>query len=146
MLAFVGFLDWEQDLLEKAANELEVAHRCEFRDSIEAFNENGSLNWSATGEPTIPALVFLNVVGSTEEWRDNIKRLKAHHVLAGVPIVGLGNLPVEHVPLLYGLGASSYIDKPETFEEMTEIAAITLRYWLEYTKLPKKFLDENHLG
>ncbi len=142
MLVYVEFLDWEKKLLVKAASELGVAERCHYVDDVDAFADDGTLAISTPGLPNLPAVIFLSMVCEAETWRQSLHRLKSHPVLAGVPVVGLGNLKIDEIDDVYEIGGNSYIEKPDTFEEMMAAAKTCLDYWLRFVLLPQKHLQD----
>jgi len=142
LLAYVGFLEWEQKLLKKAATELGVAEQCEFRDDVDGFADDGTLVTTDNGRRSHPAVIFLNMNAEAGTWRESLTALKSHRVLSRVPVIGLGNLPTSDVAVVYDLGGNSYIAKPDTYDEMISAARISLTFWLEISQLPQEHLND----
>jgi len=130
------------EFLQKAAAELGKTEQCEFRNNIKAFEHYGTLVVSATGRQTYPSVIFLNMEAKTGAWKQQLTTLKSHPVLSRVPVIGLGDLPSSDIEDVYDLGGNSYIEKPETFDEMMRAAEISLTFWLDISLLPEAHLEE----
>ena len=140
MLAFVGFKDWEEQLLRKVAVEIDVAERCVFLPDADAVSDPGQLPQPSTGRQTYPGVIFLSTDGGSDVWPRTLEMLRNHTVLHGVPIVGLGNLSEEERVMAYGMRISSVIPKPGDYNTMVAYAKTALDYWLRMVQLPQKYL------
>ena len=141
MLLFLHFLPGEQSLLEKAAEKLEVAHRCSFNTDPQGLFELAENRLTTSINEKFPAVIFLNA--DSEEHLASLKTLKTHDILNRIPVVCLG-YPKTHKEVvgLYEAGANSYIEKPTDFETMMKVSATALSYWLDTTLLPSAHLED----
>ena len=142
MLVYAEFKDWENKVLDKAATELGVLDRCVQLSSVHDFAPDGTHPDVSHDKPICPSVLFLNMAPDEDRWRASLAHLRDHAVLGGIPTVGLGSVASHEVSEAYDLGISSYIRKPETFDEILHTAKVCLNYWLNHTQLPAIFLRE----
>ena len=141
MLLFLHFLPGEQSLLEKAAENLEVADRCSFDAEPQSLFDLAENKLATAFKEKFPAVIFLNA--DSEEHVPSLKALKAHSVLNRIPVVCLGSpKPHDDVVALYEMGSNSFIVKPNDFETMMKVSATALSYWLDTTLLPQHHLED----
>ncbi|MFC4257421.1 response regulator [Marinobacter lacisalsi] len=85
----------------------------------------------------LPQLILLDLNMPGKNGRDIIAELKADSSLRGIPIVILTtSRNEEDIAACYDLGASSYIVKPVSYEELLEITRSLTHYWTKITTLP----------
>jgi DNA-binding NarL/FixJ family response regulator len=72
--------------------------------------------------------------------REALADLKADAALCRIPVVVLTTSKAdEDIIRTYGLGVSSFITKPVTFEGLVEITRVLARYWIEIVELPPQW-------
>ena len=142
MILFVGFPDVELGLLDSAAKKLGVQDSCKYIAEIGGEDIEGNIIDTDAIYDKLPSVIFLNLDAQAQHWETSLKQLKDHDRLKGLPIVGLGRIPRENIPALYDMRINSYIEKPHTFEEMVKAADISLKFWLEISRVPGRYLDE----
>ena len=143
MLLYVGFPEFEVKLLQGAAEKLGVLDSCQFASEMGSQDEWGKLIDADSIFAKFPSVIFLNLDAETQPWKKSLAAIKNHEKLKVIPVVGLGKISEDEVLELYDMQASSYIRKPDTFEEMVKIAGITLQFWLEISHVPAIYLADN---
>ena len=84
-----------------------------------------------------PGLVLLDLNMPKRDGREALADMKADAALRRIPVVVLTTSKAdEDIIRTYGLGVSSFITKPVTFEGLVEITRILARYWIEIVELP----------
>jgi CheY-like chemotaxis protein len=72
--------------------------------------------------------------------REALADMKADAALRWIPVVVLTTSKAdEDIIRTYGLGVSSFITKPVTFEGLVEITRVLARYWIEIVELPPQW-------
>lgn len=85
-----------------------------------------------------PGIILLDLNMPKKDGREALKEIKSHPDLKRIPIVILSTSKAEEDVLRsYDFGASSYITKPVTFEELVRILVILGEYWFEIVNLPQ---------
>lgn len=85
-----------------------------------------------------PGIILLDLNMPKKDGREALKEIKSHPDLKRIPIVILTTSKAEEDVLRsYDFGASSYITKPVTFEELVRILVIIGEYWFEIVNLPQ---------
>ncbi|MEO1398788.1 MAG: hypothetical protein AAFU56_07990, partial [Pseudomonadota bacterium] len=140
MILFVGFAEDELNLLNKAAERLDVLHRCAFIAEIGTIDDAGHLVNTEAISRKFPSVIFLNLDSKTESWQKSLTDLKDHPRLRGLPVVGLGRVPEDQIVQLYEMRLNSYIRKPNTFEAMVKTADIALKFWLDVSMVPGRYI------
>ena len=88
------------------------------------------------GEP-FPGLILLDLNMPKKDGRVALKEIKSDPALQRIPVVVLSTSKApEDILRTYGLGVSSFITKPVTFEELCEVVKLLSRYWFEVVALP----------
>jgi len=86
-----------------------------------------------------PGLILLDLNMPRKDGREALKEIKADPGLRSIPVVVLTTSEDENDILhMYDLGASSFITKPVTFEELVRVIRSFGCYWLEIVELPPK--------
>lgn len=80
---------------------------------------------------TLPSVILLDINMPRMNGLQALERIKAHSRMKTIPcaMLSTSNSP-EMVNLSYQLGASSYFQKPATFEQMVELAGVIHLSWL----------------
>ncbi|WP_206019700.1 response regulator [Runella sp. SP2] len=85
-----------------------------------------------------PSLILLDLNMPKMDGREALKEIKSDETLRSIPIVALTTSKAEQDVLkTYQLGVNSFITKPVTFTEFTEIARTLGHYWLDIVQLPQ---------
>ena len=135
MLLFVADDDADDRLLIRDAF-------LETSDSLRlTFFESGDAMMSglqdASARQALPKLILLDLNMPGKSGRDIIAEIKTDPTLRGIPVVVLTTSRDEKdIADCYQLGASSYIVKPVSYEELLEIARSVTNYWTRTTVLP----------
>ncbi len=84
-----------------------------------------------------PDILLLDLNMPRKDGREALEEIKNDPNLKHIPVVIMTTSEAEEDILrTYQLGASSYIQKPVTFDKMLEVAESIGRYWLGIVKLP----------
>ena len=84
-----------------------------------------------------PGLILLDLNMPKKDGREALKEIKADPDLKRIRIVVLTTSKAEEDVLrTYDLSAASYITKPVTFTQLTEVVRAIGKYWLEIVELP----------
>ena len=85
----------------------------------------------------LPGVILLDLNMPRMNGYEALSELKADQALRRIPIIVLTTSNAdEDVLRSYDLGVNSFITKPGSFEELTEVARRVIDYWLETVKLP----------
>ena len=80
--------------------------------------------YEGLGSPPRPGLILLDLNMPKKDGREALEEIKADPELRRIPVVVLTSSTTEEDILRsYDLGASSYITKPVTFEQLTRVVA-----------------------
>jgi CheY-like chemotaxis protein len=78
-----------------------------------------------------PSLILLDINMPRMNGLQALERIKSHSRMRSIPCAMLStSTSPDMVSLAYRLGASSYFQKPATFEEMVELAGVIHLSWL----------------
>ena len=84
-----------------------------------------------------PDLILLDLNMPKMDGREALKEIKSDPDIRSIPVVVLTSSAAdEDILRSYNLGASSYLQKPVTFEKMVEVVEALDKYWLGIVKLP----------
>ncbi len=107
-----------------------------FDDTLH-FVENGVelleyLNKLLTNEQTVlPHFILLDLNMPKKDGREVLKEIKQNQALTGIPVIILSTTNNEHeMKRCYELGASSYITKPHSFDNLVTAIAALRSYWI----------------
>jgi CheY-like chemotaxis protein len=126
-------------MIEEAFEESRVANRVDFvfdgEQLLQYLRREGEYRHLA-GEP-YPGLILLDLNMPKKDGREALRDMKADPELCRIPIVVLTTSRAEEdIVRTYGLGVSSFITKPVTFEGLVEALKVICRYWIEIVSLP----------
>jgi CheY-like chemotaxis protein len=128
----------DRDLARDALDGTRLGERMEFvtdgQELIDYLRHDGPY----AGEPTPrPSIILLDLNMPRKDGREALAELKADESLRQIPVVILTTSNDEvDVQDAYDLGASSYITKPVTHAQLTEVMHLVARYWSETVQLP----------
>lgn len=84
-----------------------------------------------------PGLVLLDLNMPKKDGREALAEIKADPELCRVPVVVLTTSKEEEdIVRTYGLGVSSFITKPVTFDDLVTLTKVLTSYWIEIVELP----------
>jgi len=84
-----------------------------------------------------PGIVLLDLNMPKKDGREALREMKADPELCRIPIVVLTTSQAEEdVIRTYGLGVSSFITKPVSFEGLVDAVQVICRYWIQIVALP----------
>ncbi|MCI0744165.1 MAG: response regulator [Verrucomicrobia subdivision 3 bacterium] len=85
----------------------------------------------------IPCLIILDLKLPQLHGLDVLKWIRAHREFKSIVVVILSSSPLRNdVDLAYEAGVNSFIVKPLTADQMTNIARLVKEYWLETNEFP----------
>ena len=90
----------------------------------------------------MPGLIILDLNMPKMDGRTALSHLKADPELQRIPVIVLTTSQAEEDILkTYGLGVSSFISKPVTFDGLVEVVKVIGQYWIQIVALPPSELD-----
>ncbi|MEO1331383.1 MAG: response regulator [Pseudomonadota bacterium] len=88
------------------------------------------------GEP-YPGLILLDLNMPKMDGRTALAKIKEDPELCRIPVVVLTTSKAEEdIVRTYGLGVSSFVTKPVTFDGLVDVVKTIGRYWVEIVSLP----------
>jgi two-component system response regulator len=126
-------------MIEEAFEESRVANHVDFvvdgEQLLQYLRREGEFHHLA-GRP-YPGIILLDLNMPRKDGREALRDMKADPELCRIPIVVLTTSRAEEDILrTYGLGVSSFITKPVTFEALVDALRVICRYWIEIVSLP----------
>ncbi len=144
MTESVGILVAEDDpddrlMIGDAFDENQVTNPLTFvkdgEELMEYLQRRGSYGHLA-GQP-YPGIILLDLNMPKKDGRVALKEIKADPDLRSIPVVVLTTSKAdEDIVRTYGLGVSSFITKPVTFEGLCRVVQTLQHYWFEIVALP----------
>lgn len=93
--------------------------------------------YAEPGNAPFPGLILLDLNMPKMDGREALKIIKTDASLQCIPVVVLTTSAAEEdIFSTYGLGVSSFISKPVTFEGLVKIVKVLNAYWIEIVELP----------
>lgn len=90
----------------------------------------------------LPGLIILDLNMPKMDGRTALSHLKADPELRRIPVIVLTTSQAEEDILkTYGLGVSSFISKPVTFDGLVEVVQAIGQYWIQIVALPPSEMD-----
>jgi len=84
-----------------------------------------------------PSLILLDLNMPRKDGREVLAEIKAHPVLRQIPVVVLTTSRESlDIQQCYKMGASSYVAKPNSFNDLVDVLKTVGKYWLETVELP----------
>ena len=129
----------DRSMIEEALDECRLADEVHFVESgeelIQYLRREGQFR-HLLGRP-FPGVVLLDLNMPRKDGREALREIKSDPDLCRIPIVVLTTSHAEEdIAGTYGLGVSSFITKPATFEGLANALNILSRYWIEIVSLP----------
>ena len=90
----------------------------------------------------MPGLIVLDLNMPKMDGRTALEHLKKDDLLRRIPVIVLTTSQAEEDILkTYGLGVSSFISKPVTFDGLVEVVRTIGKYWIQIVALPPSDAD-----
>ena len=129
----------DQMLVKEAFDEVYLKNPLQFVNDgeqlLDYLKREGEFS-SLQGTP-LPGLILLDLNMPKKDGREALKEIKEIEALRKIPIVILTTSKAEEdIIRSYDLGASSYIVKPVTLNNLMDVARSLGQYWLEIVTLP----------
>ena len=126
-------------MIEEAFEESRIANRIDFvvdgEELLQYLRREGP--YARLASEPYPGLVLLDLNMPRKDGREALRDMKADPDLCRIPIVVLTTSRAEEdIVRTYGLGVSSFITKPVTFQDLVAALKIICRYWIEIVSLP----------
>ena len=87
----------------------------------------------------LPGIILLDLNMPKKDGRTALQEIKGDEALQRIPVVVLTTSKAdEDIVRTYGLGVSSFITKPVTFEGLCDVAKTLTHYWFEIVSLPSE--------
>ncbi len=84
-----------------------------------------------------PGMILLDLNMPKMDGREALKIIKADPSIQRIPVIVLTTSQAEEdIVRTYGLGVSSFICKPVTFEGLVRVVQVLSAYWIEIVELP----------
>jgi CheY-like chemotaxis protein len=94
--------------------------------------------YSPPADAPRPGLILLDLNMPKMDGREALREIKANPVFRQIPVVVMTTSEAdEDIMRSYDSGASSFIAKPMSFEDLVELMRGLGRYWFEIVELPK---------
>ena len=126
-------------MIEEAFNENRFANKLAFVEDGEELlaylRREGE--FSHLADEPYPGIILLDLNMPRKDGREALQELKADPDLCRIPIIVLTTSQAEEdIARTYGLGVSSFITKPVSFEELVEAVRVICQYWIQIVALP----------
>lgn len=85
-----------------------------------------------------PGVILLDLNMPRKDGREALREIKSDDTLRNIPVVVFTTSKAEEdIYKTYQLGVNSFITKPVTFDNLTEVMRTLGNYWFEIVELPK---------
>ena len=126
-------------LIEDAFEESNISNPLHFVEDgeqlLEFLRAEGRFQ-DRQGAP-LPGLILLDLNMPKMDGRTALKHLKEDEKLRRIPVIVLTTSQAEEDILkTYGLGVSSFISKPVSFDGLVEVVRAIGQYWIQIVALP----------
>lgn len=92
----------------------------------------------ADSEAPRPGVILLDLNMPRKDGREALREIKSDDTLRNIPVVVFTTSKAEEdIYKTYQLGVNSFITKPVTFDNLTEVMRTLGNYWFEIVELPK---------
>ena len=86
-----------------------------------------------------PGVILLDLNMPRKDGREALKEIKSDPELSSIPVIVFTTSKAEEdIYRSYQLGVNSFITKPVTFDNLTEVMRTLGTYWFEIVELPKE--------
>ena len=84
-----------------------------------------------------PGIILLDLNMPKKDGREALREIKEDPELCRIPVIVLTtSIAEEDIVRTYGLGVSSFITKPVSFEGLVDAVRVICRYWIQIVALP----------
>lgn len=140
-------------ILEDSPEDFEVLERAFKKVQFSAplihcANANEGLDYleravkSSTLTVATPSLIILDLNMPGIDGFSFLKKIRENERFRSIPVIVLSTSHSEEdVKKSYGLGANSYVPKPEDMEEYIRMAEILKSYWFSFSLLPARTVN-----
>ena len=126
-------------MIQEAFTENRIANQIVFVEDGEqlmAYLRREDLFAGHKDEP-FPGIILLDLNMPKKDGREALRELKADPELCRIPIIVLTTSQAEEdIVRTYGLGVSSFITKPVSFEGLVDAVRVICQYWIQIVALP----------
>lgn len=126
-------------MIEEAFTENRIANKINFVEDGEqllSYLRREGKFAERTNEP-YPGIILLDLNMPKKDGREALRDLKADPELCRIPVIVLTTSEAEEDILrTYGLGVSSFITKPVSFEGLVDAVRVICQYWIQIVALP----------
>ena len=127
-----------KDAVEESRLPIDVQFVEDGIDLMDYLNRRGQYSGVAA---TTPHLILLDLNMPRKDGGEALLEIKADPCLRHIPIVVLTTSRAERdIMRSYSLGASSYISKPSTFEDLVALVCTLHEYWVKTVLVPARHL------
>ena len=85
-----------------------------------------------------PGVILLDLNMPRKDGREALREIKSDEALRGIPVVVFTTSKAEEdIFKTYQLGVNSFITKPVTFDNLTDVMRTLGNYWFEIVELPR---------
>jgi len=124
-----------KDAFEEAKLNNEI-HFVEDGEQLLSYLRRESEYANMAGE-AYPGIILLDLNMPRKDGREALREIKADAELKRIPVVVLTTSRAEEdIIRTYGLGVSSFITKPVTFEGLVDVVKALNEYWIEIVTFP----------
>ncbi len=124
-----------QEALEEARLANDVRYVQDGQELLDYLKHQGQ--YADPKDAPRPGMILLDLNMPRKDGREALEEIKADPELKSIPVVILTTSEAdEDILKTYGLGASSYITKPVTFDGLVKIMLALKAYWFEIVALP----------
>lgn len=86
-----------------------------------------------------PGVILLDLNMPRKDGREALKEIKSDKNLSSIPVIVFTTSKAEEdIYKSYELGVNSFITKPVTFDNLTQVMRTLGTYWFEIVELPKQ--------
>jgi two-component system response regulator len=126
-------------MIQEAFTENRIANKIVFvedGEQLTAFLRREGPFAELKDEP-YPGIILLDLNMPKKDGREALRELKADPELCRIPIIVLTTSQAEEdIVRTYGLGVSSFITKPVSFEGLVDAVRVICQYWIQIVALP----------
>ncbi len=102
---------------------------------LDYLNRRGK--YTAENAPR-PGVILLDLNMPRKDGREALKEIKSKEELRNIPVVVFTTSKAEEdIYKSYQLGVNSFITKPVTFDNLTQVMMTLGKYWFEIVELPR---------
>ncbi len=127
-------------LIKEALEEARLANAIDFvEDGVELMDYlHRRGNHADRPSSSVPGLLLLDLNMPRKDGREALEEIRADLKLKRIPVIILTTSAAEEdIVRTYDLGASSFITKPVSFDDLVRTMKTMTDYWLQIVSLPQ---------